>query len=287
MPTATWRELIGNAFRDAKFYVPASAREIGHAERELGIEFPPELRQLLLETNGVAANHGAPLVWPVEEIIAQNRHFRSSREFARLYAPFTDLLFFGAEGNGDQFAYRVEGGRIGDPSIHEWDHETDARTRFASDLKDYVSRMAASIEQPAPSRRSLFSRILARLRGSATVLAALVATLACAEAQSPEGRLEFTAHAPISQVRGGLHPLGLGDGRDGFLFVPRDNDARRPQPLLILLHGATQRARLFERLTPAADSAGVVILAPDSREMTWDAIRTAFGAAVGGIQRRL
>lgn len=287
MPTATWRELIGTAFHDAKFYVPASAREIGHAERELEIVFPPELRELLLETNGVSANHGAPLVWPVDEIIAQNRHFRTSREFARLYAPFTDLLFFGAEGNGDQFAYRVEGGRIGDPSIHEWDHETDARSRFSSDLKEYVSRMAASIGPPAPYRRSLLSRILARLRGSATAIAALAATLACAEAQGTEGRLEFTAHGPVSQVRAGLHPLGLGAGRDGFLFVPGDNDAQRPQPLLILLHGATQRARLFERLTPAADSVGVVILAPDSRETTWDAIRAGFGADVAFLQRAI
>ena len=40
MTIVSWRDLIGNAFRDAKFYVPASTREIGHAERELGVEFP-------------------------------------------------------------------------------------------------------------------------------------------------------------------------------------------------------------------------------------------------------
>jgi hypothetical protein len=163
MQTKNWRALIGKAFPDARFYIPASAREIGHAEREMGIEFPGDLRQLLLETNGFAANHGAPLVWPVEEIIAQNRHFRTSREFARLYAPFTDLLFFGAEGNGDQFAYRVEEGRVADPSIHEWDHETDRRIRFAANLEEYVSRIAAAIEPIAP-RKSLLGRMFARLR---------------------------------------------------------------------------------------------------------------------------
>lgn len=165
MPTATWREQIASAFRDAKFYIPASVREIAHAERELGIEFPAELRQLLLATNGVSANHGAPLVWPVDEIIAQNRHFRSSREFATLYAPFADLLFFGAEGNGDQFAYRIDDGRVGDHSIFEWDHETDARAIFSADLKGYFSRMAASVGQPAPPRRSLLRRIFDKLRG--------------------------------------------------------------------------------------------------------------------------
>ena len=163
MTAASWRELIGTAFRDAKFYIPASAREIGHAERELGVEFPAELRQLLLETNGVSANYSAPLIWPVDEIIEQNRHFRASTQFATLYAPFTDLLFFGAEGNGDQFAYRIVEGRISDASIYEWDHETDARAVFASGLRDYIGRIASSIEQPEPRRRSFLSRIVAQL----------------------------------------------------------------------------------------------------------------------------
>jgi hypothetical protein len=164
MTAASWRELIGSAFHDATFYIAASAREIAHAERELDIDFPAELRQLLLETNGVAANFGAPVVWPLEEIVAQNRHFRASKAFAQLYAPFTDLLFFGAEGNGDQFAYRITDGRISDASIHEWDHETDSRTQFASDLKDYITRLAASTQQPSRRRRSLLRRILGWLK---------------------------------------------------------------------------------------------------------------------------
>jgi hypothetical protein len=165
MTTVTWRELIANAFHDAKFYIPVSAREIGHAERELDVEFPNDLRQLLAESNGVSANYSATLIWPLEEIIAQNRHFRSSSTFAGHYAPFTDLLFFGAEGNGDQFAYRVANRRVDDTSIYEWDHETDARDRFASDLKDYVLRMAASVERPTPPRGSFLRSIVARLKG--------------------------------------------------------------------------------------------------------------------------
>jgi hypothetical protein len=164
MAIASWRDLIRNAFHDAKFYIPASVKEIGHAERELGVDFPGELRQLLAETNGVSANYSAPLIWPVDEIIEQNRHFRSSRAFAGLYAPFTELLFFGAEGNGDLFAYRVAEGRVADTTIYEWNHETDDRVSFASDLKDYVGRMAASIEQPVPARRSLLSGIIARVK---------------------------------------------------------------------------------------------------------------------------
>jgi hypothetical protein len=138
----SWRRLIGSAFRDAKFYAPASAQDIARAERNLGVAFPGELRELLLETNGVSAHFSAPFVWTVEEIVEQNKHFRANTSFRELYKPFDDLLFFGAEGNGDQFAYRIVNGRIPEPSIYEWDHETDVRAQFASNLSDYFKRSA-------------------------------------------------------------------------------------------------------------------------------------------------
>jgi phospholipase/carboxylesterase len=84
-----------------------------------------------------------------------------------------------------------------------------------------------------------------------------------------------------------MTPLGLASARDGFLFVPGDNEARHAEPLLILLHGATQRARLFERLTPMADTLGVVILAPDSRDVTWDAVRGSFGPDIAFLNRAI
>lgn len=107
--------------------------------------------------------------------------------------------------------------------------------------------------------------------------------------QVPEndGRLNFKAHTPTRPVTHGRVPLQLGGERDGFLYVPRDNKNNHREPLLILLHGATQRARLFERLTPLADSLGVVILAPDSREFTWDAIRGEFGPDIEFLDRAI
>jgi phospholipase/carboxylesterase len=114
------------------------------------------------------------------------------------------------------------------------------------------------------------------------------------QAQSAEGRVVLAPHSPTSRIATGRTSLGLADGgpvgrggRDGFLFVPHDTTDRRGVPLLILLHGATQRAALFERLIPAADSAGVAILAPDSREMTWDAMRGEFGPDVAFLQRSI
>lgn len=72
-------------------------------------------------------------------------------------------------------------------------------------------------------------------------------------------------------------PLGLSSGaRDGVIQMPstlRDG----PAPLLLFLHGATQNgAAMLRRIGPAADAAGVVVVAPDSRNGTWDAIRGDF-----------
>lgn len=102
-----------------------------------------------------------------------------------------------------------------------------------------------------------------------------------------DGLLAFTPHDPTGTITAGSLALGLGRERDGFLFVPRANGDTVRMPLLILLHGATQRARLFERLLPLADSVGVVILAPDSREMTWDAVRGKFGPDVAFLDRAI
>jgi phospholipase/carboxylesterase len=83
-------------------------------------------------------------------------------------------------------------------------------------------------------------------------------------------------------------PIGLvRDGRDGVIQMP--STARdEKQPLLLFLHGATQDgARMLRRLGPAADEAGVVLVCPDSRGVTWDAIRGEFGEDVAHLNRVL
>jgi phospholipase/carboxylesterase len=84
-------------------------------------------------------------------------------------------------------------------------------------------------------------------------------------------------------------PLGLGNGgdRDGVVQLPSAMPAG-PVPLLLLLHGATQTgARLLGRISAAADEAGVAVVAPDSRDRTWDAIRGDFGPDVAYLNRVL
>jgi phospholipase/carboxylesterase len=117
--------------------------------------------------------------------------------------------------------------------------------------------------------------------------AAVLSAASCrTSAQGSDGHIVFVPHTPTA-IAVGRTALGLAQQRDGFLFVPHDTTDRRGVPLLVLLHGATQRAALFERLLTAADSAGVAILAPDSRDVTWDAIRGDFGPDVAFLQRAI
>jgi phospholipase/carboxylesterase len=56
----------------------------------------------------------------------------------------------------------------------------------------------------------------------------------------------------------------------------------------VFLHGATQDgAAMLRRIGPAAEAAGVAVLAPDSRNGTWDAIRGSFGEDVAFLNRAL
>lgn len=95
------------------------------------------------------------------------------------------------------------------------------------------------------------------------------------------------AGAPSSSVVAGERALGMGDDRDGFLYVPRGYDPNRPAPLAVMLHGAGRRAQNMNWGYPLADELGVIILAPDSRGQTWDAIRGQTGPDVDFIDAAL
>ncbi len=95
------------------------------------------------------------------------------------------------------------------------------------------------------------------------------------------------ANVATSLVSG---PLGLGDrdGRDGVIQMPSSGASSKPLPMLLFLHGATQNgAGMLRRMGPAADAHGIVIVAPDSRAITWDAIRGDFGVDVEFLDRVL
>jgi hypothetical protein len=137
----SWRQLISSAVPDAEFANTASEQQLAAVEHALGIQLPPELRELLLELNGLRGNYGAEIVWPAEEIHKRNQEFRTSEAFKELYMPFDNLLFFGDDGGGDQFAFPIHrDGLIHKRDVFRWKHETDERIWLANCLEVFFER---------------------------------------------------------------------------------------------------------------------------------------------------
>src|SRR6266850_5229095 len=92
-------------------------------------------------------------------------------------------------------------------------------------------------------------------------------------AEANDGRLTARPRADVTTSAKGERALGLERGRDAILHVPASStDA--PLPLFVLLHGAGgSGAGVLRRLGAAAEDAGVAVLAPESRDSSWDAIR--------------
>jgi phospholipase/carboxylesterase len=88
-------------------------------------------------------------------------------------------------------------------------------------------------------------------------------------------------------IEPGRHPLGLASERDGLLIVPAGYRAASPAPLAVMLHGAGGSAQHFSSIVAIAGAAGVVLLLPESRGSTWDAIRGPYGVDVDFINRAL
>ena len=115
---------------------------------------------------------------------------------------------------------------------------------------------------------------------SAVLLTAAVCTLAACglDPIEPTGSLGGDAalatqpFAATDSLPSGKHALELPGLRNGFIYVPAGRATETPSPLLVLLHGATGRADNWEWAFRLADSLGVVLLATDSRNYTWDIV---------------
>ena len=135
-----------------------------------------------------------------------------------------------------------------------------------------------------PSRRNFCT-----LAGGAAVSLALstgCSRLGWAYA-STAGRLTARPHASRKSYVSGRTTLGLDSARDAILLTPK-SEPKSNFPLLLFLHGAGQSAdQMFDYLGTAPEEAGVAVLAPNSRNSTWDAIGGSFGPDVKFLNRAL
>jgi phospholipase/carboxylesterase len=106
--------------------------------------------------------------------------------------------------------------------------------------------------------------------------------------QATEGRLRARPAPSTEAASPGVHPLRLGTGRDGLLYVPAGYQAEHPAPIALMLHGAGGSAEHgLSLLRSQADAAGLLLLAPASRRETWDVILGRYGPDVAFVDRAL
>ena len=106
------------------------------------------------------------------------------------------------------------------------------------------------------------------------------------ENASTEGRLRARPLAVDEAAPVGLQRLRSDAGRGShLLYVPESYDGlERPAPLAVVLHGASgQASDALALLRPLAEATGIVLLAPTSRQYTWDVIVGGYGPDVEAI----
>ena len=145
--------------------------------------------------------------------------------------------------------------------------------------------------KPIDDRRDMTRRRFGAI-ASGLVASALLGEACRLDGEAVPGNEARITARPNSNTRTsaeGEHVLNLtvGSSRDAILQMP-STPATDPLPLIVFLHGAGGSGqRMLARLGKAGNDAGVAVLAPDSRESTWDAIRGDFGPDVAFINRAL
>jgi predicted esterase len=76
-------------------------------------------------------------------------------------------------------------------------------------------------------------------------------------------------------------------GRDARLYVPPTYDPSTPAPLLVTLHGRGGSALDWDAFHDKCDARDMVMLAIDSRGVTWDLLSGSYGADVTYIDQAL
>ncbi len=135
-----WREFVENVSIKCTFALAASEQSLQEVEVALGVPLPPELRSLLLESNGIADRYGDGIL-STDQRIKRNLEMRENAEQDSLSMPFDHLLFFGDLENGDLAFFPIQGnGKINNPDVFIWNHEIDSRSWVSNNLEQFVAK---------------------------------------------------------------------------------------------------------------------------------------------------
>ncbi|ENB9402088.1 TPA: SMI1/KNR4 family protein [Bacillus paranthracis] len=132
-----WKNTIRSISPNLSFKNPATEDELTEVQKNLQVEFPNDLYQLLQETNGVEGEYG-DFIWSASKIKTENMNMRNIVDFKDLYMPFDCLLFIADGGNGDLFGYSILNGIVQRDDIYVWNHENDSRTWVAPSLETFM-----------------------------------------------------------------------------------------------------------------------------------------------------
>jgi phospholipase/carboxylesterase len=140
-------------------------------------------------------------------------------------------------------------------------------------------------------RHTLDRRTFCTLTGGAAVSIALSSACSRRELQyaSTAGRVTARPHESYKSYIGGRMTLGLDSVRDAIVQTPKA-EPNSNIPLVVFFHGAGQSAEeMLNNLGTVPEEEGVAVLAPNSRDKTWDAIKDGafFGPDVKFLNRAL
>ena len=122
------------------------------------------------------------------------------------------------------------------------------------------------------------------LSGSAGVAGLLIGCNDPVDTGQGEDSAHLTSRpgTPTTAQTLGKKPLGLAIDRDGFMYVPPNYSPTRPAALIVLCHGAGRSSTDWTTapLDTLFGERNIVVVAPDSREASWDIRYGAYGPDV-------
>jgi phospholipase/carboxylesterase len=141
----------------------------------------------------------------------------------------------------------------------------------------------------------LILHVSRKVRAIAIAILLSAGETAAQQVASPAAQGRIVSRRPLPAAlrppraeRPGLRTLDVDSARIVMLYVPASYRADRLAPVVVMLHGAGGNPRrVLSYVTALADSTGVLLLAPQSAGMTWDAVRGPYGPDVAFIDRAL